>query len=307
MNHQETTMSLVSRSTNPIDAIETMGQWFAKSGFFGCERAEQGQILALAAITEGKSPFEIADTYHIVGGRLVMKTRAMLAAYRKIGGRVKWIQSDDKVCNADWTFEGDTTRVSFTIEEAQKQGLIKQGGGWVKVPAEMLRARCTTRAITMLAPEILVGGDDFESAPAAPVANILTVISDVAPEVVTQPEIDEDAVTFAPLKQAFEAQGKQHVEDDSNPALMPVPKRQSLNDQVNIVPKPETVDEASAHSEKILKIQDIVEGVEREAIDFLTHKEWIFDGNILTLSSENADRIIAQPAKFMRAVKAHKA
>ena len=233
--------------------------------------------------------------------------QALVAAYRKIGGRVKWIQSDDKVCNADWTFEGDTTRVSFTIEEAQKQGLIKQGGGWVKVPAEMLRARCTTRAITMLAPEILVGGDDFGSAPAAPVANILTVISDVAPEVVTQPEIDEDAVTFAPLKQAFEEQAKQHVEDDSNPELMPVPKRQSLNDQVNIVPKPETVDEASAHSEKILKIQDIVEGVEREAIDFLTHKEWIFDGNILTLSSENADRIIAQPAKFMRPVMQHKA
>jgi len=163
--------SAIDRIQDPIAAVEKMGTWFAKSGMFGCEKQEQGQILALAAILEKKSPIEIADTYHLVDGRLTMKSRAQLAKFRAAGGRVKWTTTDAKAATGIWSFEGNDIEISFTMEEAKLAGLIRKGSGWEKTPAEMLRARCTTRAITMLAPEILFGGSiEDEVAASAPVA-----------------------------------------------------------------------------------------------------------------------------------------
>jgi hypothetical protein len=42
--------------SDPMLAIKEMGQMFAASGMFGCTKVEQGQVLALACLIEGKSP-----------------------------------------------------------------------------------------------------------------------------------------------------------------------------------------------------------------------------------------------------------
>ena len=53
---QSNATSIYSRMSDPMLAIKEMGQMFAASGMFGCTKVEQGQVLALACLIEGKSP-----------------------------------------------------------------------------------------------------------------------------------------------------------------------------------------------------------------------------------------------------------
>jgi hypothetical protein len=76
--------------SDPLDAITKMGQMFASSGMFGCTKLEQGQVLALACLVQGKDPFELMQNYYIINGSLSMKSVAVLANFMKSGGKVKW-------------------------------------------------------------------------------------------------------------------------------------------------------------------------------------------------------------------------
>lgn len=284
MNELTTTQNnALDRISDPVAAVEKMGEWFSRSGMFGCEKPEQGMILALAAICERKSPLEIADTYHLIGGQLSMKSRAVLAKYRQHGGKVKWIKSDDKTCEADWTFEGDTTRVSFTLEEAKAQGLVKSGSAWTKTPAEMLRARCITRAVTMLAPEILIGGSAAEDI-VEPASNPLAAAIADAPKA----ELPKDP---KPAKKA----AKKELPVDPTPAV----------DELAAEKKAEELEaEQLASTEQIKALMEICAVIEKEADAWLLGKGWISEsGNLKSLTAENAAKIIKAPEKFTRAVK----
>jgi hypothetical protein len=170
MNTNEIT--LYNRIQNPVEAALQLGTAFSKSGLFGCEKVETGQVLALACLAENKTPFEIARTYDIVEGKLRMKALAIFAEFRNRGGKVKWLDTgkDGKKAAAEFTFEGQTLTETFTIEEARTQGLIRSRSAWEKTPANMLRARVLSNAIAMLCPEILAGAsgnpeDESEAAP----------------------------------------------------------------------------------------------------------------------------------------------
>ncbi len=314
MNNEETTSMIPIRHTqtnaldrisDPVTAVEKMGDWFARSGMFGCEKPEQGMILALAAICERKSPLEIADTYHLVGGQLTMKSRAQLAKYRQRGGKVKWIKSNDNVCDADWTFEGETTRVGFTRKEAESMGLIRKGSGWEKAPAEMLRARCTTRAITMLCPEILVGGGIEDEAPApAPAQNPI-------------PRSAENTTAALPEDPKPKKRAKK-VEKDPEPAPeTPEPAKSdntpSVDENAADVKADQMEKAATAIEEgverlisveEIKAIMDLCADCEVEADAWLLGKEWIKkSGELKTMTAANAKRILNSPEKFVRAVK----
>ncbi|MEL0098697.1 MAG: hypothetical protein VW907_04000, partial [Opitutae bacterium] len=233
-----------------------------------------------------KSPLEIADTYHLVGGQLTMKSRAQLAKFRQHGGRVKWLESTDTNCKAEWTFEGETTTVSFSRKEAESMGLIRPKSGWDKAPAEMLRARNTTRAITMLCPEILVGGG----------------VEDAQP-------MHENVIEMLPQIETAE------LPKDPTP-----PKRIVKKEE----PKKELV-QLDEDQQKEKAAEAIEEGVEKmasgEQIDailtlcaenecdnaadaWLVGKGWIKEsGKLNTLTDDNAKRILNAPQKFIRAVK----
>lgn len=304
MNETETTSSAalilptssnaLDRINDPIDAVEKMGTWFAKSGMFGCEKVEQGQILALAALLERKSPIEIADTYHLINGQLAMRSRAQLAKFRAAGGRVKWLKSDAEICEADWTFEGETTRVGFTLAEAQQMGITRKGSGWDKAPAEMLRARCTTRAITMLAPEILVGGaieDEVAhvAPPTQPAPNPLKQMV-VTHTVKSEPKPTETtAITSTP---------EPEIVVESEPEPEPVEQLAKAEEAIE-----EGVGIDYATQDQIGKIMEIVADCELAAVDYLVDKKWIPSADEPTkIEASNAAKIIKNPKGFLRAV-----
>lgn len=158
IKQDSSTASMYERMTDPLEAVERMGQMFARSGMFGCESVEQGQILAMHCMSTGMSPFEIKKTYHIISGNLSMRADAMLAEFHSLGGTEKWIRYDAEAASAEWTYrENKQIVILYTIDEAKAAGYVKPGSGWAKDPGAMLRARCISRAIRMICPEVNSG------------------------------------------------------------------------------------------------------------------------------------------------------
>lgn len=152
-------IELYQKITNPMEAAQQLGEWFARSGMFGCERVEQGQIMALTCLAEKCTPIDINRKYHLIDGKLSMRTDYMLADYRARGGKCVWIETGDdgKLAKAKFAFDGNDVVVSFSIEEATRAGLIKPKSGWTTFPGAMLRARLVAKAMRMIAPEVIAG------------------------------------------------------------------------------------------------------------------------------------------------------
>lgn len=146
------------RMSDPLAAIERVGGWLANSGMFGCDKKEQGYLIALACMVENKSPLDIARRYHIVEGRLSMRAEAMLAELRVRGGDYEWLKDGSEgVAELRITFGGHSRDIKFDMDEAKAMRVVKKDSGWEKNPAAMLRARVTSKAVRMMAPEINSG------------------------------------------------------------------------------------------------------------------------------------------------------
>ncbi len=172
-------IELYSKLNDPIAAIKQLGTMFAKSGMFGCEKEEQGQVLAMICLSERKSPVAITTNYDIVEGKLRKKALAALADFRSAGGKHKWLKSGDEPnANDAERFaelelldkEGNKNVYRYSMADAKAEGLVKDRSRWVKRPGNMLRARCISNGLGMLCPEIFAGedADEFESAPSKP-------------------------------------------------------------------------------------------------------------------------------------------
>lgn len=174
-------VNVYDRINDPVSATAQLGEWIAASGMFGCTKVEQGHILALQCLAERKSPFDIKRTYHLIQGQISMRADAMLAGYRQRGGKVVWKQFDAKAAIGTWRYDGNEIEVGYTLDDAKQAGLwpAKPNTGWAKDPAAMLRARCISKAIRMLAPEVVMGvytpeevSDFNQPEKAAPGANV---------------------------------------------------------------------------------------------------------------------------------------
>lgn len=165
-------IELYSKLNDPIAAIKSLGTMFAKSGMFGCEKEEQGQVLAMICLSERKSPVAITTNYDIVEGKLRKKALAALADFRSAGGKHKWLASgdtpavkdEDRFAELELTDrEGVKVTYRYSMADARAEGLVKDRSRWVKRPGNMLRARCISNGLGMICPEIFAGEDDNES------------------------------------------------------------------------------------------------------------------------------------------------
>ena len=165
-----------SRIGTSLDAVKELGSWIARSGAFNCQKDEQGHMIALECLASRKTPFDFKREFHLVNGALTMRSDAMLAGYRARGGKVVWKQFDANAAIGIWKYDGNECEIGFTTDDAKQAGLMpaKPGSGWAKDPGAMLRARCISKAIRMLAPEVVAGlyspeeAADFSAAPSAP-------------------------------------------------------------------------------------------------------------------------------------------
>ena len=205
------------------------------------------------------------------------------------------METTDTLCRAAWTFEGDTSEIGFTLAEAERMGIVKPKGGWAKQPAEMLRARATTRAVTMLCPEILVGGgvefDDSGMEAWKPAPNPLTVIESEGvaiagggEAVVVNPNFSDPLDGPAPKKKQA-----------------PKPKAKTKAEAAEVIDSIVVSDYATG--EQMAKIMDIVADCEADAAAWMVDRKWIPSADdVAQLSSANAKLVIDKPEKFQRAI-----
>lgn len=117
-------------------------------------------ITILAARELGISPMlALNGGLNLINGKMEISARLMNALMRKNGISITIKQSTDSICTISGTRSdsGDTIVSTYTIEEAQKAGLVKSGGGWTKNPKDMLFARAISRLARQLAPDIIGG------------------------------------------------------------------------------------------------------------------------------------------------------
>lgn len=166
---QQTQVSVYDR-VDPLAFIAQFGKVYAMTKAGGCRTEQDGQLMALICLTERKTIFQIAKRYHLMDGKLVVKSEQMLSDFKKAGGQVEWINdgSDGQAASlklTDWNKV--TATYSFTIDRARKAGYIKDKSNWEKRPDQMLRARCVSDLMRMQWPEISDGDytqDEIEDA-----------------------------------------------------------------------------------------------------------------------------------------------
>lgn len=154
----------------PFSEMQSMAEAVAKSKLFGM--TDPSQVLALMAVAqaEGLHPATAARDYHIIQGRPALKADAMLARFQAAGGKVEWKEYTDKEVTGVFTHpNGGSLELSWTLEQANRIGLVKPGSGWAKFPRAMLRARVVSEGIRSVYPGCVIGTytpeevSDFES------------------------------------------------------------------------------------------------------------------------------------------------
>lgn len=136
----------------------TIADKLFQSGLFkNVENAAGAFAIIQYGIELGIPPMQALQNINLIHGKPVCNSQLLQALARRAGVTWKIIKSDTEICSAEFKRGEEIAVVSFSLEEARKAGLIKQGGGWEKYPADLLFARCMTRGIRRIAPDIILG------------------------------------------------------------------------------------------------------------------------------------------------------
>lgn len=152
---ETTALSVIDRVADPQNFILGMGKAFSESQMFGCKTVQQGVVLAMHCAMERVSPLAIMQQYHLIEGKLSMKTDEMLRRFSRRGGRWTWI-SDGRDGKAVVKLERDGREqtVSYSLDDAKQAGLIDgKNPNWKLRPANMLRSRAVSDGLRMFDPE----------------------------------------------------------------------------------------------------------------------------------------------------------
>jgi hypothetical protein len=145
-------------------------------------------MIMLAAREYGIGPAQALNGgLHIIEGKVELSARVMSALIRRAKHTLQILESTDQICKIKGTRAdtGETHTVTFTIEMAQKAGLIKEKGGWKRTPEDMLYARCVSRLARQLFSDVIgIGYIEGEISDSRANGEVLEHV----------PEISEDAI-----------------------------------------------------------------------------------------------------------------
>ena len=167
MSIEKKTTALV-RASQPIPMqsvadMQIVGEAIAKSGMFGVNNASAGLVVAATCHSQGISLLEFSRTYHIINNKPSMRADAMLAEFRKRGGKYVISENGIERASAEFEFEGQKFSGVYTMEDARRSGDCFEKDGktlkhnWQHRAENMLWARMVSRTVRLLCPEIVAG------------------------------------------------------------------------------------------------------------------------------------------------------
>ena len=140
-----------------ISSLERIAAIVAKSGMGGFKTPEQATAALLLAQAEGIPVGRVIHEYHVINGRLSLRSECMLARFQNAGGTIKYIERTDTCVSVNAAHpRGGSLSVTWTIERARKAGLTNNPT-WQKHPTAMLSARAIAEAIRAVYPACLSG------------------------------------------------------------------------------------------------------------------------------------------------------
>jgi 5'-3' exonuclease len=149
---------LEPRSMN--QAVELSGLLHKARLFNGYGSPEAVLSTVLAGRELGISAMASLRSFHIVEGRPTLAADALRALVLK-SGKAKSFRCTERTAQAA-TFstqrqDEEPMTLRYTIEEAQAAGLVKNGSGWTKNPADMLVARASSKLARLVYPDVVAG------------------------------------------------------------------------------------------------------------------------------------------------------
>lgn len=294
-------------TADKINAYRELGKEIAKSGMFGIDKLEQGTVIAWQCDVEGLSPFQVLQTRSFVCGRLSMRADAMLGEFRKLGGECKWLTalSDTKEAKARFKFKENDLELTYTIEDATREG--NAGRNLYKSYApDMLRARLVSKALRMIAPEVIAGvylpdekpieSDEPSPTPTAkpllPTQQLAEALkTEPAPAKKAPPTLEAEVVT-TPSK----AEAKKPEAATVTPPSDPPPKAEPSKPAQDLGKLDELFTKLQPHAEKVTA--------------WLTLKGWLTSDQVCdktfaevcaALKTVHIDKILAAPDRFIAA------
>jgi len=165
MNEEKLPEKLPLGST--IAEIVTLGDIFTKSGLFPDITSQaQAVVKILAGREMGFPPIYSMRKIYIIRGQTVVAAEAMgsmIKRSRQYNYHTEKL--DNQECILQFTDDGKDVYCSkYTMEDAQRAEVVKQGSGWVKFPRAMLFARALSQGARIVCPHIIMGAytpEDF--------------------------------------------------------------------------------------------------------------------------------------------------
>lgn len=148
---------------NTMSDLVKAGELLAQSGMFGISNPGAGFVVAATCHQQGITLMEFQRSYHIIEGKPAMRADAMLAALRQRGGTYKIIENSVNRAAIEIEFEKQKHTFAFSMEDAKRTGDCFKADGktlkntWEKRKDDMLWARCVSRAVRRICPEIVSG------------------------------------------------------------------------------------------------------------------------------------------------------
>lgn len=120
-------LTIYDRMNDPLAAVKMLGEAIRSSGMFGVAGEKQGQVLAWECLARRQPPLTLAETYHVIHGRLSMKADKMLANFNDAGGKHKIVSRTAELATVELTYNGDTQSFSLSWKEAQEEPFVYNG------------------------------------------------------------------------------------------------------------------------------------------------------------------------------------
>jgi hypothetical protein len=300
---QTQAVQMYDRMADPLDAIDKIGQFIARSGMFGCQREEQGKVLAATAMMEKKSLVQINRTYHLIEGNLSMRAEAMLANFRAAGGKHKIISRTPEQASIELTM-GDQTQVfALTWEEAQKEPFVygkekqfKKNWATPRARMQTMWARVVSDGVRVMAPEIVCGvytPEEIEDTTPTAAEPKQVLQSRVKPEPEPKPK-QEPATSVATNIIDVQVEPAQPSQPVNIPQQPSTPTKFEAAADASGKPTPET----------LLALGEVLQPIWDQAIPWLVAKKALPEGatQIHGISFKWAKQILDQPQRFVSAV-----
>jgi hypothetical protein len=171
MNEQKQEGALVpvsERADLEYDRFARLGTWLAATEGSDDPRGKDGMVAALrfALAAELGWPLRAASEIAVIHGRLHISSKMLRALAEREGYRVVRVEETPSSCTAAVIdlHGAEIGRATFTIEDAERAGLVRDRSGWKTYPARMLWARAAGWAINDAIPHVALGLSTVEEA-----------------------------------------------------------------------------------------------------------------------------------------------